>query len=72
MKFFTSVLLFGLSALAQAQEPCAADSVLPCACPEGTEYIESGTFLIAGAGSPAVKAYLGDCKLLLNPGKESN
>ena len=41
-----------LSANAQGQ-PCAAGVTLPCTCPKGTNYLESGTYVIAGVPSAA-------------------
>lgn len=49
MKLFPLLSSCALFALAYAQgQPCAAGVVLPCSCPEGTDYIESGTYIIAG------------------------
>ena len=51
MKFSTVLVPTALFALTSAQEPCAAGVTLPCKCPEGTSYLESGTYVIAGVPS---------------------
>jgi hypothetical protein len=56
MKLFTLLSSCVLITLTSAQgQPCAAGVVLPCSCPEGTDYIEAGTYIIAGV--PSAQAF---------------
>jgi len=67
MKLFTQFTALGLfsGALGQAaQEPCSANATLPCACPAGTQYVESGTWVILGTGASDVRALMIDCKFV--------
>ena len=68
MKLFTQFIALGLftcGALVQAaQEPCSANATLPCACPAGTQYVESGTWVILGTGASDVRAFMMDCKFV--------
>lgn len=49
MKFPGMLLALAALLLAPALgAPCAAGVTLPCTCPEGTSYLESGTYVIAG------------------------
>ena len=62
---FTALGLFASGALGQAaQEPCSANATLPCACPAGTQYVESGTWVILGTGASDVRALMIDCKFV--------
>jgi len=55
MKLSALLLPHALFTLASAQgEPCAAGVTLPCTCPNGTSYLESGTYVIAGVPSAQV------------------
>ena len=65
LTLFTALGLFASGALGQAaQEPCSAKAILPCACPTGTQYVESGTWVILGTGASDVRALMVDCKFV--------
>lgn len=65
---FTKVTALGLFAsgvlVQAAQEPCSANATLPCACPAGTQYVESGTWVILGTGVSDARALMADCKFV--------
>ena len=62
---FTALGLFASGVLGQAaRQPCSANATLPCACPNGTQYAESGTWVILGTGASDVRALMADCKFV--------
>ena len=58
----TALALLASGVVGQALEQCSTNSTLPCSCPAGTEYAESATFVILGAGAPDVKNLIADCE----------
>ena len=63
LPLLTAVALFASRVVGQALEKCSTNSTLPCSCPAGTEYAESGTFVILGAAAPDIKNLITNCKL---------
>ena len=64
MKLSTPFCTFAIlvpAALAASLQKCSSTSTTPCACPPGTEYEESVTFVVIGAAATDVKAQISDC-----------